>query len=318
MAAAPARAEPVVAPLPATAIQAAGEAVIFSQYDAAARGYRLMRWRNGVVRAFAIRPRAVPFDVDVGPDRDGREVAVYSRCAREPARFGPGTVLPYFRTGRGCRVFSLDLRTGRERPVTGLDKAGSSFLPSIWRSRIAWAQLIGSTVRLRLKEGSRSPRTVRGGTPSADLGDVPAIGPSNLDLRGRRMALTWSYYDPRHGCGVDPKIGPVPVSEAWLYKLGESRHRIVHAGCRSDDGQGAVRWATLTHSGVSYALSLDEGVDPRGTQVVRTIPFGGGAAHSVALAVPPGAEFVVSFAILPSGRIAYDFDGTASGLALYP
>jgi hypothetical protein len=77
-----------------------------------------------------------------------------------------------------------------------------------------------------------------------------------------------------------------------------------------------VRWSTLTAGGVSYILSVSG--DSRGTQILHTIAFGGGTTRSVALAVPGRFEFVVSFAILSSGRIAYDFDGTYSGLALYP
>jgi hypothetical protein len=318
MAAGPASAQVIAAPLPATALQSAGEGLIFSQYDNSERRYRLVEWSNGVVRAFAVRPRAVPFDVDVGPDARGRQTAVYSRCAVEPRRFGPGVALAYFRSGRGCRVYALDLGTGRERRVAGLDAAGSSFLPSIWRSRIAWAQVTGSTLRLRIKEGRHRPRTVRGGTPSADLGDVPAAGPVSIDLRGLRMALTWSYYDPRHGCGVEPKAGPVPVSEAWLYRLHESRRLLVHAGCREDEGRTNVRWSSLTASGVSYVYSVAEATDARGPEVLRTIAFGGAGARSTLLSTPNTIDFVVSFALLSSGRVAYAWDGDESGLALFP
>jgi len=319
-AAIPARAQSLISPLRSSAIRPDGDAIVFSRYDSAINAYRLSEWSAGAVRTFAIRPRTRPFDVDVGPDEHGRQVAVYTRCAREPLQFGPGTVLPYFRTGRACRLFAMDLRSGHERRVAGVDRSGSSFLPTIWRSRIAWAQVIerphGSVLRLRLREGGRHPRTVRGGTRSAPLGDAPAVGPLSLDLRADRMALTWSYYDRRAGCGKDPKIGPLPVSEAWLYTFGVSRRRIAHAGCPQDGPRAFVTWSSLDSGGVSYVSHLAQGADPRGQDILHTIGFGGGPSRSTALSTPRMSDFVVSFAVLASGAVAYSFDGSTNGLSL--
>ncbi|MGH3546042.1 MAG: hypothetical protein ACRDPW_08985 [Mycobacteriales bacterium] len=74
------------------AIQAAPSGVtayrdlaVWRAWDPGSRTYRLAASEGGGP-AFVLRasPRRVPFDVDLGPDRDGSPVAVFSRCEREP------------------------------------------------------------------------------------------------------------------------------------------------------------------------------------------------------------------------------------------
>ena len=74
-------------------------------------GYRLvLRDPGGEIGVAPVDPRAVPFDVDLGPSEDG-VVAAYSRCEQEPDEYGAGGVL-LRTTGRGWDVFRLDVLGG--------------------------------------------------------------------------------------------------------------------------------------------------------------------------------------------------------------
>src|SRR4051794_925779 len=53
-------------------------------------GWELMGSHGGLVARIPVAPRAFPFDVDVGTDRKGRPVAVFSRCDRYAAQSSPG------------------------------------------------------------------------------------------------------------------------------------------------------------------------------------------------------------------------------------
>src|SRR4051812_13543959 len=48
------------------------------------RRYRLRLWANGVARLLPVRSRTIPFDAQLGRDRSGHPVIVYSRCEAEP------------------------------------------------------------------------------------------------------------------------------------------------------------------------------------------------------------------------------------------
>jgi hypothetical protein len=63
-------------------VDAFGGHVVWSDYDASIDDWRLMANVDGVTQALPVAPRPTPFDVDLGPDRRGRLLAVYSRCAR--------------------------------------------------------------------------------------------------------------------------------------------------------------------------------------------------------------------------------------------
>src|SRR5439155_19173660 len=79
-----ARADVVIARLPALSpIDAYHGRVVWSEPSTA--GYRLVVYRRGIARTLPVAPSTVPFDVDLGPDRHGRVVAVYQRCIRTPS-----------------------------------------------------------------------------------------------------------------------------------------------------------------------------------------------------------------------------------------
>jgi hypothetical protein len=72
----------------ATGLSAYAGHAVFSQYDPTTGRWRLMHWLRGAVKQLSVGERPVPFDADAGPGRDGRPVAVFSRCRHEPAVSG--------------------------------------------------------------------------------------------------------------------------------------------------------------------------------------------------------------------------------------
>ena len=138
-----------------TPISEYGGVLAFSAYDGRTRRYRLMIRRPGArAERLPVPARSAPFDVDLGPGpRRGTVAAVYSRCRP------------------GCDVHRFILGGRREQR---LRRRGSERLPSIWRGRIAFAR--GTRVYI----GSRRVRTPRRGRATG------------LDLRGSRVAYTWS------------------------------------------------------------------------------------------------------------------------------
>jgi hypothetical protein len=202
----------VAAPTPVSAF--AGR-VAWSAFDPAKGTYRLMTETGGAVTAVPVPPRRAPFDVDLGPDRSGNTIAAYSRCRREPPRRNPAignaiAQMPDWSRGRGCDLYRFDFATGHERKIASASSAGASeFLPSIWKTRIAFARvyerrrgragdraylyvraLAGARGSLRVPAGSRStqkfctlkPRRCR---------LLLEPGPTVLDLAGRRLAIGW-------------------------------------------------------------------------------------------------------------------------------
>lgn len=163
-------------------------------------GYRLMvRTGDGGPRELGVGPRGVPFDVDLGPDEDGRVVAVYSRCAREPRPLEATAPLVAHVTGRGCDLYLADLESGRERRLQGASSdAASEVLPSIWRGEVAFARVYPSREGLagrvpylyRRSLGTSAPsRRQAGGARGAS--GLP--GPTSLDLYGRHLAFAWMW-----------------------------------------------------------------------------------------------------------------------------
>jgi len=190
---------PLTQPQRLTEVDAFGGWAAWSAFEEGA-GYRLaLRNPDGAVGAAPVPPRAVPFDVDLGPSEEGGVVAAYSRCAQEPDEYGAGGVL-LRATGRGCDIFRLDLATGQETELEGASTSDSSeFLPSIWRDDVAFARVFESRagrrgdlpyLYVRPLDGGRSDRQ-----PGGSRGDDGVPGPTGIDLYGRRMSFTWEWRD---------------------------------------------------------------------------------------------------------------------------
>lgn len=186
-----------------SSVDAHGSVVAWSGRDAGtAARYHLTALVGGEVRRLPVASRSVPFDVDLGPDRRGRTVAVYSRCAREPelptsVRSSPSEPYPPYTRGQGCDLYRFDFASGRERRVAGAstDQA-SEMLPSIWRDEIAFARVYEQRSGARGLVPYLYVRPLKGGRsrrqPGGARGRTGLPGPVSLDLRGSRLAFVWN------------------------------------------------------------------------------------------------------------------------------
>lgn len=196
-------------PRPAV-ISTSGGYSAWSTYDRAIARYRLMvRDPDGMVAPLPVAPRDVPFDVDLGPGPNGEVVAAYSRCEVEPTPGGPkrsvkgqgvqASGLPVWATGRGCDLYTYDLRAAAERKLEGASTTqASEFLPSVWRDEVGFARVyegrsgkrgIFPYLYVRPLDGSRSSERQLGGS----RGDFGIPGPLSLDLYGRRLGFVWNW-----------------------------------------------------------------------------------------------------------------------------
>jgi hypothetical protein len=193
-----------------TTLSAYDTGLLFSRRDPKTERFRLWFVRRGSTPApLPIRDRAVPFDADLGPGTHGRLLAVYSRCASEPALDpdnddGP----PDYTRSSGCDLFEFDFSTGTERKLAVSDPKASEVLPSVWGNTVAFVR----DGRLLARSGLAAPRRLTGG-PGRDG------TPTALDLRGRRLAFGWRYYGKADGPASDMRIDDVVTGR--LVKLAD-------------------------------------------------------------------------------------------------
>jgi hypothetical protein len=193
-----------------TPVSALDGRIVWSDYDATQGRYFLTQRIDGITSRLPVAPRAVPFDVDLGPDVDGKPVAAYSRCRRDPpprnAPRGGLAQMPEWRRGRGCDLYLYSFEQGREVLVRFASTRGASeFLPTVWTDRIAFARVYE---RRRGRAAKRAflyvrPNTLfmsqgrRGHTRRVPAGPRPGPGPTSLDIATRRLAIGWDSTDPR-------------------------------------------------------------------------------------------------------------------------
>jgi hypothetical protein len=317
-----ARADELVATLAAPApISAFDGRLAWSAFDTATGRYRLMTAADGTGTRGPVRPRAVPFDVDLGPGPNGDVQAVYSRCRREP---GPQALrnaivqMPGWSTGRGCDLYRFAFDTGREHRIAVANSASASeFLPTIWKQHVAfarvykhsrpylyWRRLDDAGPSRRLPAGARSSYRVCSPPPAGCETQrlIVEPGPTALDLRGTRLAFGW---DSGHSSG--------PTSAAYLDTIRRqsiSRRLLQRRGSGSLQGKeivtpvlsaGSVLWGSIT-------FGEDQGNE------LRRLTLTTGALSSAALPAPSqrdGSPRPV-LAIARNGRqIAYLLSGHA-------
>lgn len=202
-----------------------GGMTAWSRLDPRTGQYRLVVHDGEREHVPLIRPRSVPFDVDLGPDRRGDVVATYSRCKSEPRRGDGSSPLPVWATGRGCDLFLYSLKPGSARVETTIRGAStdesSEFLPSIWRGQVASSRVYerregrrGTLPYLYVRELESSERSAR--QPGGARGQSGLPGPTALDLYGRRLGFAW----------VHRREGEAERSEIRLDTLGAG-HRVV-------------------------------------------------------------------------------------------
>lgn len=227
-----------------SSVDAYGDVVIWSerQDGAGSRAgpYHLTALIEGGVRRLPVAPRSVPFDVDVGPDENGRVVAVYSRCEREASTADPGFVysMPYpaYTRGDGCDIYRFDFATGQERKVAGASTAqASEMLPSIWGERIAFARVYEQRSGDRGRVPYLYARPLAGGSsqrlPGGSRGASGLPGPVSLDLYGRRLSFVWNHRTGRRSGDTGG------VSEVRLDTIGAG-HRVLSQASHEGTGKG--------------------------------------------------------------------------------
>jgi len=302
VAAQPAAADQTIATVAApTPVSAYGGRVVWSAFDAAKSDYRLMTENAGVVAAVPVAPRRVPFDVDVGPDPNGHTIAAYSRCRRDPPRRDPAignaiAQMPDWSRGRGCDLYRFDFTTNRETKIASANSAGASeFLPSVWRTRVAFARVYerrrgqaGQRPYLyvrpfakagrtkRLPAGSRS--THRFCTAAHHCRHLVEPGPTALDLFGRRLAFGWDSAD---------QLGP--TSAAYLGAVAGHASKRLLSRVVSGDIQGAEIVAPAIADGqVTWTLTL---YGDTTSNLSQRYGIATGAFSEAALMRPPADPF---------------------------
>jgi hypothetical protein len=168
-----------------TTISAARGHAVWSAWDPAINGYRLMHYRrNGDVMRIRIPANPVPFDIDIGKDPFGGTMGVYSRCDRPP-------VSTFALNGRrGCDIYRTRLTSGggeaKQRNASG---PADEYWPAIWDGRIAFT-------RTYKRHDDRFVywRNVEGAGPSHRLRRGPRGGvPEQLDMRGKKVTYVWQF-----------------------------------------------------------------------------------------------------------------------------
>ena len=165
---------------------------VFSAFDGSA--YRLSIRRGGAIEQLPVRPSQVPFDVDIGPDRNGRPQLIYTRCRTERTEEYGFTA---FGTNgnQGCDLVTYSLEGRGERRVQGANTAASNeFAPTLWKGRVAFArQMPGVNRPLVYTRMLSEPRS----RPSTRLPSIPkrttTRGILELDLSGRHLAQRVFY-----------------------------------------------------------------------------------------------------------------------------
>jgi hypothetical protein len=168
-----------------SAIRAYAGIQIVSVFEGGA--YRLAIRRAGRIEQLPVAPSTVPFDVDIGPDRNGRPELVYTRCRRERgAEIGNSST--------GCDLVLLSLAGGAERRVRNANSSANEYAPTLWRGRVAFARSakgrenpVVYTAELAAPRG-RAARRVPG-VPRRERGSRATDGHVvELELHGDRLA----------------------------------------------------------------------------------------------------------------------------------
>lgn len=200
------------------------------------RKYALFTRYQGRVSRVPIRPRRVPFDVDLGPRGRGRTVAAYSRCRVDSvSRLGHDS-LPDPTASSGCRLYLYDFHTRRETRLRLFDRAGTStVLPTIWNRTLAFAAFPDDH-----RGGAGGVRLLAGSLRSGRLRSLPrgagsrGAGPVSLDLVKDRLAFVWSSTPSSCSPAASPPRLAPAAAEMRIDRIGERRGILVESICSED------------------------------------------------------------------------------------
>lgn len=201
-----------------------------------------MIWHDGKIRRARIAPRGAAFDVDLGVNRQGREVAVYSRCRRtDPQR--PRDWLPVHAFDDGCDLYEYDIAARRERRLRGPNRrATSEFLPAIERGRLVFARSkparkrgaprFPALISARLKPYRE--RTLRQpGKRYSQLVTGENQGPVAVDAAGGQAVVGYEYVVRTPECfgADDPVVRTWTARQILLYDLRDGALRTLENDC---------------------------------------------------------------------------------------
>jgi hypothetical protein len=166
----------------------------WSHYDPAAKDWRLVYSVNGgPVIAAPVAPSPVPFDVDLGTNRNGSTYAVYTRCAKPSTdRRNP--------RGTDCDIYRLGIATGREQHLTSISAPRRDERdPTIFRGEIAFVR--DEPVSRRPGQVLRIANTTRGSKGTRALAKSRTQGIRDPELTYDRVAYVVTYAKGRYGFG---------------------------------------------------------------------------------------------------------------------
>jgi hypothetical protein len=265
-----------------TTISASRGHAVWSAWDPAVHGYRLMQYRrNGGVARFRIPPNPVPFDIDLGKDPFGGTMGVFSRCDRPP-------VSTFALNGRrGCDIYRIRLGGAGQVKQRNASGPADEYWPTVWNGRIAFT-------RTYTKRGSRNRRYVywrsfRGSGPSHRLRRGPADGvPEQLDMRGKTVTFLWTFE-----FGAQVRVADTGGGGRAVVRVPGSgaAARDLIAECPTLDG-GFVHWAVASNDPIVSEIrrtDLGDGDQERATSRItaasglatRGFSFDGGVAWYV-------------------------------------
>jgi hypothetical protein len=269
-----------------SSVDASDGRVVWSEYDARRREYRLVEMRAARRVVLPVRPRGVAFDLDIGRDAAGRVVAAYSRCKTEPSDAYSQTLLPTYATGRGCRLYLYDFRSRRERSLDVPGARGASiYLPAVAGERVVFA-------RRDSRRGHRSPALYVADLGTRRLrrlqhGRLP--GPTAVDIDGARIAYTWDTLVSRCTPDEPPDIDGVTRSEVWIAPVDGAAEPVDEA-CWGDPTSFFFS-PSLTDAALLYARRLNTSDEANAYRYRRYSP---GDRSFADAAAPP---FLVSFVV---------------------
>ncbi|HEV2821094.1 MAG TPA: hypothetical protein VGW11_11355 [Solirubrobacteraceae bacterium] len=106
-------------------VDAAKGVSVYSQYDDSIDAYRLVARQDGQLKTLNVDPLPVPFDVDIGTNRAGALVAVYSRSIGD----------------ENTDLFRYSFASDSETRLTSLSRADADERdPSVWNGDIAFVR----------------------------------------------------------------------------------------------------------------------------------------------------------------------------------
>jgi len=265
-AAAPARAEEIAREQAATSVAVHGTYSAWSHFDG--RRFRLVLWHDGTLETAPIPSRAAAFDVDLGLDRRGRLVAVYSRCAKTFPQL-PRETPPIHAYDTRCDLYRYDVLSRREARIAQPSrKRTSEFLPAIAGGRLVFARQEPAPPRLdpripAIVSARMSPyREQALARPAGRAGDAAVggnLGPLSIDADRGRAVVGWSQVPHRRTCGdLDPRADPPTVHDVLLYDLRDRSRRTLEDDCHSIARGSGFASPSLDDSAVFYDLYLPD------------------------------------------------------------